>query len=95
MSGGLTATLRAHATRMGWPSLRDAADMIERQDALVKALTTALECLLPGLVLDLRYAGADDDKDAMLSRIDTVIAALEKAHEHVTSCASTGPVTER
>lgn len=36
----------------------------------------ALECLLPGLILDLRYAEPDDDKDAMQSRINTVREAL-------------------
>jgi hypothetical protein len=39
----------------------------------------ALECLLPGLVLDLRYAGDDDDKDAMQSRVRTVTEALAYA----------------
>lgn len=36
----------------------------------------ALEMLYPGLVLDLRYADADDDRDALQSRIDTVEEAL-------------------
>ena len=44
--------------------------------AQVKRLRGALECLLPGLVLDLRYADLDDDKDAMRSRIETVEEAL-------------------
>lgn len=39
----------------------------------------ALECLLPGLILDLRYADDDDDKDAMRSRIETVETAIRKA----------------
>lgn len=39
-------------------------------------LSGALETLLPGLVLDLRYADLDDDKDAMQSRIETVTEAL-------------------
>lgn len=39
-------------------------------------MRTALETLLPGLVLDLRYADDDDDKDAMRSRIETVTQAL-------------------
>lgn len=42
----------------------------------------ALQCLLPGLVLDLRYADDDDDKDALRSRIDTVTEALKKATGH-------------
>jgi hypothetical protein len=40
------------------------------------ACREALECLLPGLTLDLRYADPDDDKDAMRSRIKTVTDAL-------------------
>lgn len=36
----------------------------------------ALNELLPGLILDLRYADRDDDRDAMQSRIDTIIDAL-------------------
>jgi hypothetical protein len=39
-------------------------------------LREALEVLLPGLVLDLRYASDDDDKDAMRSRVETVQQAL-------------------
>lgn len=42
-------------------------------------LVAALKILLPGLVLDLRYADDDDDKDAMRARIDTVAAALARA----------------
>ena len=42
-------------------------------------LVAALESLLPGLILDLRYAGQDDDVDALKSRVDTVTAALAKA----------------
>ena len=44
-------------------------------------LLEALECLLPGLVLDLRYAEPDDDKEALRSRIKTVTVALAKAFE--------------
>lgn len=42
-------------------------------------MLAALECLLPGLILDLRYANEDDDKEAMQSRIETVTAAIAKA----------------
>ncbi len=49
-------------------TLLSAADEIER-------LRGALLTLLPGLVLDLRYADLDD-KDAMRSRIKTVEEAL-------------------
>jgi hypothetical protein len=38
----------------------------------IDQLEDALLSLLPGLVLDLRYAEPDDDRDAMQSRIDTV-----------------------
>jgi hypothetical protein len=39
-------------------------------------LREALECLYSGVVLDLRYADDDDDKDALRSRIKTVEEAL-------------------
>jgi len=39
-------------------------------------LRAALEMLWPGLALDLRYADDDDDKDAMRSRVETVVEAL-------------------
>lgn len=39
-------------------------------------LREALECLLPGLIFDKRYAEPDDDHDALQSRIDTVTTAL-------------------
>lgn len=43
------------------------------------ACVTALENLLPGLILDLRYADPDDDREAMQSRIKTVTDALTTA----------------
>lgn len=46
-------------------------------DKRVGVLEGALNDLLPGLILDLRYAEIDDDKDAMESRIKTVTDALE------------------
>jgi chromosome segregation ATPase len=39
-------------------------------------MRAGLESLWPGLVLDLRYADEDDDKDALQSRVDTVFEAL-------------------
>lgn len=42
----------------------------------IAKLEEALKCLLPGLVLDLRYADDDDDKDALRNRIDTIETAL-------------------
>lgn len=42
-------------------------------------LLEALEVLLPGLVLDLRYADDDEDKDALRSLIYTVTSAIDKA----------------
>lgn len=57
--------------------LAGAADTIELLQSKLDTLREALDCLLPGLVLDLRYAEPDDDKDAMQSRIKTVTDALE------------------
>lgn len=53
-----------------------AARELKELRAQCERMRTALESLLPGLILDLRYADYDDDKDAMQSRIDTVIEAL-------------------
>lgn len=50
--------------------------------AAAPCLLEALQCLLPGLVLDLRYADDDDDKEAMQSRVDTVVTAINKATGH-------------
>lgn len=57
-------------------------ELIDRLKALreqCERQRAALESLWPGLVLDLHYASDDDDKDAMKSRIDTVIDALRSA----------------
>lgn len=49
------------------------------QSARIAELEEALKCLLPGLILDLRYADKEnDDLEAMQSRIDTVQEALAK-----------------
>lgn len=42
-------------------------------------LLQALQWLLPGLELDLRYADPDDDLDCLRSRVKTIRDALEKA----------------
>ena len=63
---------------------RDGNERGEANARLVAAapdMLEALECLLPGLVLDLRYADPDDDKEAMQSRITTVTDAIAKATE--------------
>lgn len=44
-------------------------------------LRGALESLWPGLVLDLRYADANDDLDALRSRVETVRDALSRDGE--------------
>ena len=49
---------------------------IAARAAEVAELREALGCLLPGLVLDVRYADDDDDIEAMWSRVKTVTAAL-------------------
>ena len=43
----------------------------------IRELEAALNILLPGLILDLRYAEDDDDKDALRARIETVETALQ------------------
>jgi hypothetical protein len=49
--------------------------------ARIAVLETALNILLPGLWLDLRYADPDDDRDAMQARIDTVVGCFSnEAH---------------
>lgn len=53
-------------------AIRDRRDLI----AEVERLRAALESLWPALALDLRYAGPDDDMDALRSRVDTVLEAL-------------------
>lgn len=45
--------------------------------AEIERLREALEVLLPGLILDLRYCDEDDDKDALRARVATVREALE------------------
>lgn len=58
------------------------ADAVEANARLIAAapeMLEALQSLLPGLALDLRYANDDDDRDAMRSRIDTVVAAIARA----------------
>ena len=42
----------------------------------IDELELALNSLWPGLVLDLRYADADDDRDAMQSRVDTIAEVM-------------------
>lgn len=55
------------------------ADSNARLIAAAPDLLQALLDLLPGLIIDRRYATADDDMDALNSRIETVRGALEKA----------------
>lgn len=59
-------------SRVGNPNPR-----IERLQERVETLERALYDLLPGLILDLRYATEDDDRDALRSRIETVRSALK------------------
>ena len=79
---GLTGWVLAEEARSD-----EAADEIERlRKKLGMSLTAERQCdamrealclLLPGLVLDLRHADQDDDKEAMRSRIRTVVDALK------------------
>lgn len=75
--------LRVEAERVG--ALVDTALINEvnaltaDRDALKReceGLRGALENLLPGLHLDLRYADPDDDREALQSRVKTVTDAL-------------------
>jgi hypothetical protein len=62
-----------------WPIIREAyAETYPVRPLLnhIDELREALAVLRPGLVLDLRYANEDDDKEAMRSRIETVETAL-------------------
>lgn len=52
---------------------------LEACRAVKAKMLEGLECLLPGLVLDLRYATEDDDTDAMQARIETVTECLDAA----------------
>ena len=54
----------------------EGAQLMQQAMAKNQKLRDALMTLLPGLVLDLRYANEDDDKDAMRSRIETIQEAL-------------------
>jgi hypothetical protein len=52
--------------------------LFEECAARLDQLETALNYLLAGLVLDLRHADSDDDRDAMWCRIDTVFACFRE-----------------
>jgi hypothetical protein len=54
----------------------DLATYVAFANGRIERLREALQTLRPGLVLDLRYADDDDDKDAMRARIETVEEAL-------------------
>lgn len=45
-------------------------------EARCRLAVEALNCLYPGLALDLRYATGDDDLDALRSRVKTVEQAI-------------------
>lgn len=59
------------------PPRTENEEVIVLQGERIAQLEAALLSLLPGLVLDRRYADADDDTDAMESRIQTVQDALQ------------------
>lgn len=48
-------------------------------EAAAPTMLAALQVLLPGLILDRRYADEDDDVDALNSRIETVTEAIKAA----------------
>jgi hypothetical protein len=55
--------------------------MNEAYAARLRVAVEALNCLLPALHLDLRYASDDDDKDALRSRVNGVCEALNAIGE--------------
>lgn len=57
-------------------ALAQSIEATKEQLSEIEQLRGALECLLPGLMLDLRYAKPDDDIDALQSRVRTVCDAL-------------------
>lgn len=57
-------------------SIRPLAEEVLQLRRTVAELRETLLTILPGLVLDLRYASEDDDKDALRSRIQCVREAL-------------------
>lgn len=71
-SGDETGSAQAHAELVTLLAERD-------------RMRAALEDLRPGLVLDLRYAGPDDDCDALRSRVETVERALARATDTTTT----------
>lgn len=58
---------------------RDKNEPDVRLATAAPAMLEALLVLLPGLVLDLRYADDDDDKGALAARVQTVQSAIAKA----------------
>lgn len=75
-------------TRQSRDALREMAGTVAVKGPLliellddIEQLEGALQTLWPGLALDLRYADPDDDKDAMQSRIDTILEVLAPSAE--------------
>jgi len=64
----------AHGGHDGQVRINSTGMYVRWQD--YERLREALETLLPGLMLDLRYAEPDDDHDALRARIRTVTEAL-------------------
>lgn len=64
----------AHGGHDGQVRLNPKGMYVRWQD--YERLRDALAVLLPGLVLDLRYADMDDDKDAMRARTDPMADSM-------------------
>lgn len=82
-AGGLTECvvweileLVEDACRTDKPEVVMSLENLEAYQGRIRVLEMALNDLLPGLILDLRHADLDDDKEAMESRIKTVTEAL-------------------
>lgn len=86
------ATFRREADADEYVRLVAAVEDTQVLEAVIARLRGALESLLPGLALDLRYADDDDDRDALLSRVRAVEEALiGTAHEAAALRPGPGP----
>ncbi len=72
----------ADAYARNYPDHKHTPALLRTAAATIDRLRGGLEMLWPGLVLDLRYAEPDDDRDALQSRVDTIRDALSGDDDH-------------